>query len=177
MTTLSCQAAGFRSRRNPVQGVRAAVARTDIHRESAMTRSSILARAAATAAVVSGGALISFSASAGAATSASHASSPASRAAAVGHATSGAGYVPDPTTLVNPFIGTTNGGDTFPGADMPFGMIQWSPNTPSRPPGGNYYYGDTSILGYALTNMSGPGCASEGDVPILPTTGAIPGDP
>lgn len=127
-----------------------------------MTRSSILARAAVTAAVVSGGALISFSASAGAATR---------------HAAAGAGYVQDPTTLVNPFIGTTNGGDTFPGADMPFGMIQWSPNTPSRPAGGNYSYADKSILGYALTNMSGPGCSSEGDVPILPTTGAIPSNP
>jgi putative alpha-1,2-mannosidase len=127
-----------------------------------MTRSSILARAAVTAAVVSGGALISFSASAGAATH---------------HATAGAGYVQDPTTSVNPFIGTTNGGDTFPGADMPFGMIQWSPNTPSRPSGGNYSYSDKSIIGYALTNMSGPGCGSEGDVPILPTTGAIPSSP
>jgi len=142
-----------------------------------MTRSSILARAAATAAAVSGGALISFSASAGAATPGSHAARPAARAAAVGHATTGAGYVQDPTTLVNPFIGTTNGGDTFPGADMPFGMIQWSPNTPSRPPGGNYYYGDTSILGYALTNLSGPGCSAEGDVPILPTTGPVPANP
>ncbi len=127
-----------------------------------MRRSSILARAAVTAAAVSGGALISFSASAGAATR---------------HAASSAGYVQDPTTLVNPFIGTTNGGDTFPGADMPFGMIQWSPNTPSRPAGGNYSYSDNSLIGYALTNMSGPGCSSEGDVPILPTTGAIPSNP
>ncbi|HET9125379.1 MAG TPA: lectin [Solirubrobacteraceae bacterium] len=127
-----------------------------------MTRSSILARAALAAAAVSGGALMSFSASAGAATR---------------HAVTGAGYVQDPTTLVNPFIGTTNGGDTFPGADMPFGMIQWSPNTPSRPAGGNYSYSDNSILGYALTNMSGPGCSAEGDVPILPTAGAIPSDP
>ena len=127
-----------------------------------MTRSSILARAAVTAAVVSGGALISFSASAGAATR---------------HATTGAGYVQDPTTLVNPFIGTTNGGDTFPGADMPFGMIQWSPNTPSRPAGGNYSHADKSILGYALTNLSGPGCSAEGDVPILPTSGAVGSDP
>ncbi|HEY3775967.1 MAG TPA: lectin [Solirubrobacteraceae bacterium] len=127
-----------------------------------MTRSSILARAAVTAAVVSGGALISFSASAGAATR---------------HATTGTGYVQDPTTLVNPFIGTTNGGDTFPGADMPFGMIQWSPDTPSRPSGGNYSYSDKSILGYSLTHLSGPGCGAEGDVPILPTTGAIPSNP
>jgi putative alpha-1,2-mannosidase len=127
-----------------------------------MTRSSILARAAVTAAVMSGGALISFSASAGAATR---------------HATSGTGYVQDPTTLVNPFIGTANGGDTFPGADMPFGMIQWSPDTPNRPAGGNYYHGDSSIIGYSLTHLSGPGCAAEGDVPILPTTGAIPADP
>jgi predicted alpha-1,2-mannosidase len=82
-------------------------------------------------------------------------------------------YVSSPTTLVNPFIGTTNGGDTFPGADLPFGMVQWSPDTPSRPDGGGYSYDDSSITGYSLTHLSGPGCQAEGDVPILPTVGAI----
>jgi len=82
-------------------------------------------------------------------------------------------YVSDPASLVNTFIGTTNGGDTFPGADVPFGMVQWSPDTPSRPDGGGYSYDDTSILGYSLTHLSGPGCPAGGDVPILPTVGAI----
>ncbi len=54
--------------------------------------------------------------------------------ATVGTAAAGQpGYVSDPASLVNTFVGTTNGGDTFPGADVPFGMIQWSPDTPSRP--------------------------------------------
>jgi predicted alpha-1,2-mannosidase len=83
------------------------------------------------------------------------------------------GYVSDPASLVNTFIGTTNGGDTFPGSDVPFGMIQWSPDTPSRPDGGGYSYDDHSIIGYSLTHLSGPGCAAEGDVPILPTVGPI----
>ena len=44
---------------------------------------------------------------------------------------------PDPVDMVNPFIGTTYGGDTFPGPDYPFGMIQWGPDTASQPSGGS----------------------------------------
>jgi hypothetical protein len=82
-------------------------------------------------------------------------------------------HVSDPASLVNPFIGTTSGGNTFPGADAPFGMVQWSPDTTSRPDGGGYNYNDSAITGFSLTHLSGPGCSAEGDVPILPTTGAI----
>lgn len=81
--------------------------------------------------------------------------------------------VTDPASYVNPFIGTTNEADDFPGADVPFGMVQWSPDTPSRPDGGGYEYTDSSITGFSLTHMSGPGCPAEGDVPILPTVGAV----
>ena len=81
--------------------------------------------------------------------------------------------VSDPAALVNPFIGTLNGANDFPGADSPFGMIQWSPDTTSRPEGGGYSYNDTAITGFSLTHLSGPGCTGEGDVPILPTTGAV----
>ena len=88
----------------------------------------------------------------------------------------------DPASLVNPFIGTsamagaTDGQiDTFPGADVPFGMVQWSPDTNSRPAGGGYNYTDGTITGFSLTHMSGPGCARYGDIPILPTTGGISG--
>ena len=94
-----------------------------------------------------------------------------------------AAAVNDPASLVNPFIGTGAGGavvgqvDTFPGADAPFGMLQWSPDTPSRPDGGGYNYADSSTLGFSLTHISGPGCAAAGDVPFLPTTGAIGSDP
>jgi putative alpha-1,2-mannosidase len=60
---------------------------------------------------------------------------------------------------------------------MPFGMIQWSPDTTSRPDGGGYSYTDSAITGFSLTHFSGPGCAIAGDFPILPLTGAIPADP
>ena len=122
-----------------------------------MSRPRFLVRAATTMAIMAGGALIPLCATASAASSPTYAS--------------------DPASLVNPMIGTTNGGDTFPGADQPFGMIQWSPDTPSRPSGGGYEYTDTSISGYSLTHLSGPGCGAEDDVPILPTTGAVSSDP
>jgi predicted alpha-1,2-mannosidase len=91
--------------------------------------------------------------------------------------------VTDPAALVDPMVGTGSGGaivgqvDTFPGADMPFGMIQWSPDTPSRPDGGGYDYADSSITGFSLTHFSGPGCQIAGDFPVLPVTGALPADP
>ena len=81
--------------------------------------------------------------------------------------------VSDPASLVDPFIGTTNQGNDFPGADVPFGMVQWSPDTTSRPPGGGYEYNDSSITGFSLTHLSGPGCGAQGDVPVLPTTGSV----
>jgi predicted alpha-1,2-mannosidase len=85
-----------------------------------------------------------------------------------------ASFVTDPASLVNPFIGTTNGDDDFPGADVPFGMVQWSPDTsPNRPDGGGYEYNDSSITGFSLDHLSGPGCGAEGDVPVLPTVGAV----
>ncbi|MGW4523693.1 lectin [Amycolatopsis sp. NPDC004378] len=86
---------------------------------------------------------------------------------------SAAQLVTDPASLVDPFIGTSNAADDFPGADVPFGMVQWSPDTPSRPDGGGYEYNDSSITGFSLTHLSGPGCGADGDVPILPTVGAV----
>src|SRR5579875_381202 len=83
--------------------------------------------------------------------------------------------VSDPASLVDPFIGTTNSADDFPGADVPFGMVQWSPDTPSRPDGGGYEYNDSSITGFSLTHLSGPGCGAEGDIPVLPTVGTVSG--
>ncbi|GAA2011529.1 hypothetical protein GCM10009839_02030 [Catenulispora yoronensis] len=84
-----------------------------------------------------------------------------------------AGPVTNPASIVNPLLGTSNGGDTFPGADAPFGMVQWSPDTPKRPAGGNYDYSDSTITGFSLTHLSGPGCNATGDIPILPTVGGI----
>ncbi|MGD0967051.1 MAG: GH92 family glycosyl hydrolase [Candidatus Aquilonibacter sp.] len=82
-----------------------------------------------------------------------------------------------PASLVDPFIGTSGtqiGGpiDTFPGADMPFGMLQWSPDTPSQNAGGGYEYTDKTITGFSLTHLSGPGCNVFGDFAMLPVVGA-----
>jgi predicted alpha-1,2-mannosidase len=87
--------------------------------------------------------------------------------------------VSDPASLVDTRTWTTGGGNTFPGADVPYGMVQWSPDTmPNRNAGGGYNYGDESLTGYSLTHVSGPGCGAAGDIPILPITGDLPsGDP
>jgi predicted alpha-1,2-mannosidase len=81
--------------------------------------------------------------------------------------------VADPAAYVDPFFGTANQGNEFPGADVPFGMVQWSPDTTSRPDGGGYYYGDSSIIGFSLTHLSGTGCSAAGDIPVLPTVGKV----
>jgi predicted alpha-1,2-mannosidase len=100
-----------------------------------------------------------------------------SGAGAAARAATTAALVTDPASLVNPFIGTTGDGHDFPGADVPYGMLQWSPDTSSRPKGGGYDYSDSSISGFSLTHIAGPGCTAAGDVPILPTTGAIDSSP
>lgn len=86
-------------------------------------------------------------------------------------------FVANPASLVDPIIGTSGAVDDFPGADVPFGMVQWSPDTPSRPAGGGYEYNDKSVTGFSLTHISGPGCAASGDIPILPSSGALGSDP
>jgi predicted alpha-1,2-mannosidase len=87
--------------------------------------------------------------------------------------------VTDPATYLDTRTWTSGGGNTFPGADYPFGMVQWSPDTlPHRSDGGGYTFSDTQLDGYSLTHLSGPGCRAAGDVPILPMTGKLPsGDP
>ncbi|HZD70248.1 MAG TPA: GH92 family glycosyl hydrolase [Actinomycetes bacterium] len=86
--------------------------------------------------------------------------------------------VSDPASLVNTLVATTGGGNVFPGPDVPFGMIQWSPDTRRRTAGGGYRYDQTQLRGFSLTHISGPGCGAYGDVPILPLTGGLPpGDP
>lgn len=89
-----------------------------------------------------------------------------------------AAIVNDPASYVDPIVGTSGNGydgaiDTFPGADAPFGMVQWSPDTPSQPAGGGYNYGDAAITGFSLTHLSGPGCNVFGDAAILPAIGPI----
>ena len=88
-------------------------------------------------------------------------------------ATAGAAQVTNPAALVNPFIGTTNNANDFPGPDVPFGMVQWSPDTTSNPDGGGYKYSDGRITGFALTHLAGVGCKAETDVSVLPTVGKV----
>jgi predicted alpha-1,2-mannosidase len=84
-------------------------------------------------------------------------------------------FVADPARMVDTRTWSSGGGNTFPGADAPFGMIQWSPDTvPRRSDGGGYTYGDHRLTGYSLTHLSGPGCPAAGNVPILPMTGRLP---
>jgi predicted alpha-1,2-mannosidase len=89
---------------------------------------------------------------------------------------------PDVAKNVNPIIGS-DGADTFPGADLPFGMVQWSPENTSgnqtrTPYPGGYAYNQTKIRGFALTHMSGTGCAGAfGDIPILPFAGSVTSSP
>jgi predicted alpha-1,2-mannosidase len=81
----------------------------------------------------------------------------------------------NPARFVDTRTWTSGGGNTFPGADAPYGMIQWSPDTlPGRVDGGGYTYGDRKLDGYSLTHVSGPGCEAAGDIPILPMTGSLP---
>src|SRR4051794_5231756 len=95
------------------------------------------------------------------------------------------------TKYVNPFIGTANSplpdylggngsGNTFPGATLPFGMIQWSPDTEhafGKDERGSYLYADTAIRGFSLTHLSGPGCPVFGDVPFMPIVGEVKTSP
>ncbi|MGW6681023.1 GH92 family glycosyl hydrolase [[Kitasatospora] papulosa] len=74
------------------------------------------------------------------------------------------------TDLVNPFIGTENEGNTYPGAAVPFGMVQFSPDTGHNT---GYDYSETHIRGFSTVHISGVGCGLGGDLPVLPTTGDI----
>lgn len=71
---------------------------------------------------------------------------------------------------VNPFIGTKDDGNTYPGAAVPFGMVQLSPDNGHNV---GYDYDRTSVRGFSLVHLSGVGCGLGGPLPTLPTTGAI----
>ncbi|MGM9439851.1 GH92 family glycosyl hydrolase [Streptomyces murinus] len=74
------------------------------------------------------------------------------------------------TDLVNPFIGSQDEGNTFPGAAVPFGMVQLSPDTGHNT---GYDYTQSRIRGFSLVHLSGVGCRIGGDLPVLPTTGDV----
>src|SRR5690242_7439276 len=69
----------------------------------------------------------------------------------------------DAWSSVDPFIGTGAGGHTYPGASLPFGMVQLSPDTDIKPFkesykwAAGYRYEDSTILGFSQTHFSGTG--------------------
>ncbi len=95
-----------------------------------------------------------------------------------------AGATAGPASHVEPFAGTRpgpgtfGGGHNFPGAALPFGMVQWGPDTtPSAPHSGGYDHRDNHLRGFSLTHLSGAGCALYGDFPFLPTTEPLTSSP
>lgn len=97
----------------------------------------------------------------------------------------------DFTQFVNPFVGTSKMGHTFPGATAPFGMVQLSPQTnfevmhnedgsynkETYEYCAGYQYRDSTILGFAHTNFSGTGHSDLGDFLVMPTIGNLILDP
>ena len=88
------------------------------------------------------------------------------------------------TQYVDPFIGTGGDGHTFPGAVVPFGMVQLSPDTDSVFRGidpqpeiykrcAGYHYDDTTIVGFSHTHFSGTGHSDLGDLLMMPITGEV----
>jgi predicted alpha-1,2-mannosidase len=78
-----------------------------------------------------------------------------------------------PELLVNPFIGTQDYGNTFPGAALPFGMVQLSPDNGGQ---AGYDHDNTRIDGFSHTHLSGVGCGALGEVRVMPTTGRVESD-
>ncbi len=95
----------------------------------------------------------------------------------------------DPITLADPFLGTASGGpdfgtgggagNTYPGATLPFGLVQFGPDTfPDRDTlGGGYAYRDRVIRGFSVDHISGAGCAAEQDFPVTAVTGTMAASP
>ncbi|HRS38130.1 MAG TPA: hypothetical protein P5292_03030 [Bacteroidia bacterium] len=81
---------------------------------------------------------------------------------------------------VDPFIGTGGHGHTYPGATLPFGMVQLSPDT--RVDGswdgcGGYHHSDSMMYGFSHTHLSGTGCSDYGDILLLPYVNKLDGTP
>jgi predicted alpha-1,2-mannosidase len=92
--------------------------------------------------------------------------------------------ITDPVRYVDPFIGSARGGNTWPGATRPFGMIAWSPTSTtgdqtSTGAANGYEYGVTRVRGFSLTHVNGAGChpGAAGDVPIMPFVGDVTTSP
>ena len=81
----------------------------------------------------------------------------------------------DLISYVNPFVGTGGHGHTYPGATMPFGMMQLSPDTRLEGWDGcsGYHYTDQHIYGFSHTHLSGTGILDYGDVLLMPTNEVV----
>lgn len=81
----------------------------------------------------------------------------------------------DYAAYVDPFIGTGGHGHTYPGAALPFGMVQLSPDTRLTGWDGcsGYHYSDSIIYGFSHTHLSGTGVSDYGDILLMPTTGPV----
>src|SRR5690606_350272 len=79
----------------------------------------------------------------------------------------------NPAEFVGPFIGTDAHGHTYPGASMPFGMVQLTPNTRIEGWDGvsGYHYTDSTILGFSHTALSGTGVGDYNDILVMPVVG------
>ncbi len=80
---------------------------------------------------------------------------------------------PKPVDYVDPFIGTDFFAHLYPGATLPFGMVQLSPDTYTRgwTHAAGYQYADNSIMGFSHTHYSGVGMVAKGDILLMPTVG------
>src|ERR1035437_2914574 len=80
-----------------------------------------------------------------------------------------------PYSYVNPMIGTGGHVHTFPGATVPFGMIQVSPDTDLKGWDwcSGYHYSDSMMLGFSHTHLSGTGWTDLGDILVTATTGKV----
>ena len=76
-----------------------------------------------------------------------------------------------PVESVDPFIGTAGTGHTFPGACVPFGMVQLSPDTKTSgwEHCSGYHSSDSTIQGFSHTHLSGTGCGDLGDIMFMPS--------
>ncbi|WP_278626677.1 glycoside hydrolase domain-containing protein [Parabacteroides gordonii] len=83
------------------------------------------------------------------------------------------------TEYVRPLVGTDGYGNVYPGAQIPFGGIQISPDTDSKyyDAAAGYKYNHTSILGFSLTHLGGTGIPDLGDFLFIPGTGEMKLDP
>jgi len=83
--------------------------------------------------------------------------------------------IEDYTIYVDPFIGTGEHGHTYPGATLPFAMVQLSPDTrgPNWDGSSGYHYSDETIMGFSHTHLSGTGSPEFCDVLLMPTVGNV----